>query len=68
MALNLEDGPRGFTVAQLRELVTPNGIASRNTVQNYLDQLEIYRYAEKVGSPAEFRTLKSTLYCKTLLP
>ncbi|NTE85828.1 hypothetical protein [Agrobacterium rubi] len=49
MALNLETAPRGFTVAQLRELVTDNGIASRNTVQNYLDQLEIYRYIEKVG-------------------
>jgi hypothetical protein len=50
MALNLEAGPRGFTVAQFRELVTLNGVASRNTVQNYLDQLEIYRYVEKVGA------------------
>lgn len=49
MALNLQSGPRGFTVAQLRELVTENGIASRNTVQNYLDQLEIYRYVEKAA-------------------
>ncbi|NTF31288.1 hypothetical protein [Rhizobium skierniewicense] len=54
MALSLETTPRGFTVAQLRELVTENGIASRNTVQNYLDQLEIYRYVEKVG-PATVR-------------
>lgn len=54
MALNLEEGPRGFTVAQLRELVTQNDIASRNTVQNYLDQLEIYRYGEKVA-PASVR-------------
>jgi hypothetical protein len=52
MALNLEAGPSGFTVAEFRELVTANGIASRNTVQNYLDQLEIYRYAEKVGPTA----------------
>lgn len=51
MALNIEEGQQGFTVAQLREFVTPNGIASRNTVQNYLDQLEIYRYVEKVGRP-----------------
>ncbi|NTJ41735.1 hypothetical protein G6L28_03855 [Agrobacterium larrymoorei] len=57
MALNLEIGPRGFTVAQLRELVTPNGIASRNTVQNYLDQLEIYRYIEKAAGlrPKRYR-------------
>ncbi|KXG87070.1 hypothetical protein [Agrobacterium bohemicum] len=48
MALNLESGSSGFTVAQVRDLVTQNGVASRNTVQNYLDQLEIYRYIEKV--------------------
>lgn len=48
MALNLRNKPHGFTVAQLRELVTDNGIASRNTVQNYLDQLEFYRYSERV--------------------
>lgn len=54
MALNLEAGQRGFTVAEFRDLVTSNGIASRNTVQNYLDQLEIYRYAEKTG-PASVR-------------
>ncbi len=48
MALNLESGTSGFTVAQVRDLVTQNGVASRNTVQNYLDQLEIYRYIEKV--------------------
>ncbi|MGV1870357.1 hypothetical protein [Agrobacterium rosae] len=48
MALNLELGATGFTVAQVRDLVTQNGVASRNTVQNYLDQLEIYRYIERV--------------------
>lgn len=48
MALNAEYGDNGFTVAQLREMVTPLGVASRNTVQNYLDQLELYRYIEKV--------------------
>ena len=54
MALNLESGPGGFTVAQARELITTNHVASRNTVQNYLDQLEIYRYVERV-SPASQR-------------
>lgn len=52
MALNLEESRHGFTVSQLREFVTPNNIASRNTVQNYLDQLEIYRFVEKVGHAA----------------
>ncbi len=53
MALNLESGPRGFTVAQARELITTNHVASRNTVQNYLDQLEIYRYVERVNPASQ---------------
>lgn len=55
MALHLEGGPQGLTVARLRELVTQNGVSSRNTVQNFLDQLEIYRYIEKVGPSIPYR-------------
>ena len=55
MALHLEGGPQGLTVARLRELVTQNGVSSRNTVQNFLDQLEIYRYIERVGPTIPYR-------------
>ena len=55
MGLSAEQRAQGFTVAQLREVVTSTGVASRNTVQNYLDQLEIYRYLEKVNRSAATR-------------
>jgi hypothetical protein len=55
MALYLEGHPDGLTAARLRDLVTPNGIASRNTVQNFLDQLETYRYIEQVSVAGSYR-------------
>lgn len=55
MGLSAEQRAHGFTVAQLREVVTSTGVASRNTVQNYLDQLEIYRYLEKANRSAATR-------------
>ncbi|MDQ1185531.1 hypothetical protein [Agrobacterium larrymoorei] len=55
MALSAEQRAQGFTVAQLREMVISTGVASRNTVQNYLDQLEIYRYIEKANRSAATR-------------
>lgn len=48
MALNLETAPRSLRWRSCA-VVTDNGIASRNTVQNYLDQLEIYRYIERLA-------------------
>ncbi|MDI7861237.1 hypothetical protein MRS76_04650 [Rhizobiaceae bacterium n13] len=35
----------GLTVARLRDLVVPYGIASRNTVQNFMEELLNYRFA-----------------------
>lgn len=54
MALHLENGEAGLTIASLRELITPYGIASRNTVQNFLEQLEIYRFIEVVGKNGRY--------------
>lgn len=54
MALHLENGEGGLTIASLRDLITPYGIASRNTVQNFLEQLEIYRFIEVVGKNGRY--------------
>ena len=55
MALNLDNGPDGFTATELRAFITPNGVASRNTVQSFLDHLETYRYIERIKKPAATR-------------
>jgi len=65
MALHLENGEAGLTIASLRDLITPHGIASRNTVQNFLEQLEIYRFIEVVGKngryyPRRYRATETT--------
>jgi hypothetical protein len=54
MALHLENGEEGLTIASLRGLITPHGIASRNTVQNFLEQLEIYRFIEVIGKNGRY--------------
>lgn len=55
MALHLEGEAEGLTAARLRELIMPHQIASRNTVQNFLDQLESYRFIQRVGPGGRYR-------------
>lgn len=51
-ALHLERDPSnpatGLTVSRLRTLIVANGVASRNTVQNYIEELLSYRFARYV--------------------
>ena len=52
-ALHLEYDPAkpgsGLTTTNLREIITTNNAASRNTVLNYLDQLLSYRFVRLAG-------------------
>ncbi|QLF69894.1 hypothetical protein FE840_010295 [Peteryoungia desertarenae] len=52
-ALHLEYDPSkpgsGLTTTNLREIITVNNAASRNTVLNYLDQLLSYRFVRLAG-------------------
>lgn len=54
-ALQLEYDPAvpgsGLTTTNLREIITSNNAASRNTVLNFLDQLLSYRFVRIVGDP-----------------
>ena len=51
-ALHLERDPAdpasGLTVSRLRELIVDNGVASRNTVQSYIEELLSYRFIRYV--------------------
>ncbi len=55
-ALQLEYDPTqpgsGLTTTNLREIITSNNAASRNTVLNFLDQLLSYKFVRIVGDPA----------------
>ncbi|MEC9461773.1 MAG: hypothetical protein VX601_01255 [Pseudomonadota bacterium] len=54
-ALQLEYDPSqpgsGLTTTNLREIITSNNAASRNTVLNFLDQLLSYKFVRIVGDP-----------------
>jgi hypothetical protein len=54
-ALQLEYDPTqpgsGLTTTNLREIITSNNAASRNTVLNFLDQLLSYKFVRIVGDP-----------------
>lgn len=54
-ALQLEYNPSqpgsGLTTTNLREIITSNNAASRNTVLNFLDQLLSYKFVRIVGDP-----------------
>ena len=54
-ALQLEYDPlqpgSGLTTTNLREIITANNAASRNTVLNFLDQLLSYKFVRIVGDP-----------------
>jgi hypothetical protein len=54
-ALQLEYDPAqtgsGLTTTNLREIITSNNAASRNTVLNFLDQLLSYKFVRIVGDP-----------------
>lgn len=54
-ALQLEYDPMqpgsGLTTTNLREIITSNNAASRNTVLNFLDQLLSYKFVRIVGDP-----------------
>lgn len=54
-ALQLEYDPSqpgsGLTTTNLREIITSNNAASRNTVLNFLDQLLSYKFVRIAGDP-----------------
>lgn len=54
-ALQLEYDPAqpgsGLTTTNLREIITSNNAASRNTVLNFLDQLLSYKFVRIAGDP-----------------
>ncbi len=41
----------GLTVGRLRDLITPTGAASRNTVLNFIEEMRHYRYVRDIPHP-----------------
>lgn len=48
MMLYLEEESGGLTITRLRDVVTGASIASHNTAQNFLEQIESYRFVERI--------------------